>query len=103
MDETAAVRRSAVVEGLLECIEHEAGMGRAACPPTHDPPCEHVDDERDVDEPGPSRDIGEVRDPEPIGRWRAELPVNMITRAWRRAVADRHADRLPTDDTRQAH
>ena len=34
MDETAAARRSAIVERLLERIEDEAGMGRAASPPT---------------------------------------------------------------------
>jgi hypothetical protein len=57
MDETAAVRRSAIVEGLPARIEDEPGMGRAACPPTDDPPCERVDDERDVDEPRPGRDM----------------------------------------------
>ena len=103
MDETAAARRSAIVERLLECIEDEAGMGRAARPPPDDPSCERVDDERDVDEPHPGRDIGEVRDPEHVGRWRAELPIDVITGAWRRAVADRRADRLATDDPRQAH
>jgi hypothetical protein len=101
MDETAAVRRSAIVERLLERIEDEAGMGRAARPPAHDAPCERVDDERDVHEPRPGRDIGKVRDPEHVGRWRAELAVDVITRAWRRSVADRRAHGLPTDDTRQ--
>jgi hypothetical protein len=89
VDETAAMRRSTIMKGLLERIEDEAGMGRAACPPPDDPPCERVDDERDIHEPRPGGDIGEVRDPEHVGRWCAELPVDVITRARRRAVAYR--------------
>ena len=97
------VRRSAIVESLLECIEDEAGMGGAARPPTDDPPCERVDHERDVDEARPSRDIGEVRHPEHVRCRRAELTVDVITRARRRAVADRRAHGLPPNDTCQAH
>ena len=49
MEEAAAARRPALMKRLFEGIEHEAGMGGAACPPTEDPPCERVDDERDID------------------------------------------------------
>ena len=60
MDETAAACRSAVVKGLFECIEDEAGMGRAARSPTYTEPGERVDDERRGDEPGLGRDVGQV-------------------------------------------
>ena len=59
MDETAAARRSAIMKGLLECIEDEAGMGRPACSPANDAARERIDNERDVHEPRPGRDIGE--------------------------------------------
>ena len=61
MDETAAMRRSAIVEGLLQCVENEAGMRSPACPPTRNASSERVDDEGDVNEPGPGRDIGDPK------------------------------------------
>jgi len=102
MDETAAGRLSAIVEGLLECIEDEACMGSAVCPPTDDPPCERIGDEREIHALSPSRDILKSKT-QSIRRGRAELPVDEITRARRRAAADRRGDRLVKDDTRQAH
>ena len=61
MDKTAAVRRSTIVQSLLRCVKDEAGVGSPARPPTDDPARISVDDERDADEPGPGRDVGEVR------------------------------------------
>lgn len=45
---------------LLQGIEDEAGMCRAAGSPANDPPGVGIDDEGDVDEPRPGRDAGEV-------------------------------------------
>ena len=63
MDEAAALDGPAVVERLLQRIEHEAGVGRARHPPADDAPGKGVDDEGDVDEARPGRDIGEVATP----------------------------------------
>ena len=60
MDETAAMRRPTIVKRLFQCIEDEAGMSRPAGPPADDPPSIGIDDEGDVDEPRPGRDVGEV-------------------------------------------
>ena len=46
--------RTAIVDGLLESIEHEAGVRRPRRPPADDLAREGVDDEGDVDEAGPS-------------------------------------------------
>lgn len=46
--------------------------------PGHDPLGEDVDDEGDVDEPGPRTDVGEVGDPGPVGRC-GEVPVQQVT------------------------
>ena len=100
VDETAAVRRSAIMQGLLERIADEAGMDRAACPSPDDAPRERVDDERNLHEPDPSRALGKVRGPKHIGRWGAELPVDVITPARCSTVADRCTDRLAMDDVR---
>ena len=62
-----------------------------------------VDDEGDVDEPCPGRDIGEVRHPKPVRRWREELAVDVIARARCRLVADGRTHRLAPDHACQAH
>jgi len=57
----AAAHRAALAQGLTERVEHEAGMRRARGAPADDPARERVDDEGDVDEAGPSGDIGVSR------------------------------------------
>ena len=64
------------MQRLLQRVEHEAGVGRALTPPADDPPGEGVDDEGDVDEAGPGRDIGEVGHPQRVRPRRLELPVD---------------------------
>ena len=54
----------------------------------------HVGDERDVSEPGPRRDIGHVRDPEPAGRVGGEPPLHEIFRLLVRRVGLRGEDLL---------
>ena len=75
MDQAAAMDGPPVMEGLLQRIEHEAGVRRPAGPPADDPPSIGIDHEGDVDEPGPGRDIGEVRHPQPFGAgaWNCRL------------------------------
>ena len=101
--EPAAMDRPSIMQSLLQRVEHEAGVRRARHPPADDPPGVGVDDEGDVDEAGPGRDIGEVGDPEHIRPWRLELAVDVIQRAWRGLVADRGSDRFAADDPLQAH
>lgn len=50
--------RPAVMKRLLQGTEGEAGMGRPAGPPTDDPPGVGIDDEGDIGEPRPGRDVG---------------------------------------------
>src|SRR5437773_12514100 len=75
------------------------------CPadaPTDDISGEHVDDERHINKPGPCRDIGKIRDPQPVGSWRLELAIDPIERAWSALVADGRALWLAADDALQA-
>ena len=72
-------------------------------PPADDTPGVGVDDEGDVDEARPGRDIGEVRDPQRVRPRRLELAIDVVQRAWRGLVADRGSDRLAADDALQAH
>lgn len=80
MHQPTVVHRSALMQGLLQCVEHEARMGCPRHPPTDDPPSIGIDQEGDVDETRPGRDVGKVRDPEPVRRRRVEHPVDMIGR-----------------------
>ncbi len=52
-----------LMEGLLERVQDEAGMGSPADPPSHDAPRVGVDDEGYIDEPRPRRASSEVREP----------------------------------------
>ena len=83
-----AHRRSglAVVQRLLQGVEHEVGPHRAAHAPAHDAPGEHVDHERHVDEALPGRDVGEVADPQLVGPFGLELPIDPVQRARRLGV-----------------
>jgi hypothetical protein len=92
-----------VMKGLLQCVEHEAGMGCPTDPPAHDPSCVGIDYKGDVDEAGPGRDVGEVRDPQHVRPRRPELAVHVIQRARCGLVADRRAYRLAPDHPLQAH
>ena len=60
VDEAAAPNRPSLMQGLLQRVEHEAGVSRAGETPADDAPREGVDDEGDVDEAGPGHDVGEV-------------------------------------------
>ena len=92
-----------VMQGLLQRVEHEARVGRSAGAPAHDPARIGIYDEGDIDETGPSRDVGEVRDPEHIRPCSLEPPVHMVERAWRLLVAERRADLLAADRPFEAH
>jgi hypothetical protein len=56
MDEAAAPDGPALVQGLLQRVQHEAGVRRAGDTPADDAPRKDVDDKGDIDETGPGRD-----------------------------------------------
>src|SRR5215213_804847 len=101
--ETATLDGSARVKGLLQGIQHEAGVSAPRDPPAYDPTSIGIDHEGHVDEAGPGRDVGEVRDPEHVWARRLELPVDAIERARRGLVADRGPHRLAPHGPLQAH
>ena len=91
INQTAAMDGPAFVDCLLESVQHEAGMGGTADPPSHDITRVDVDHEGHIGEPGPGCHIGKVGDPEPVWRRGMELAIDVIARARRRLVADRGA------------
>jgi hypothetical protein len=70
-------------QGLLQRIEHELGVHGAADAPADDVAGKHIDDEGDVHEPLPGRDIREVGDPELIRALGHELPIDPAGKARR--------------------
>ena len=76
MDKAGSLDRPPLMESLLEGVEHEAGMRRAAGPPADDAAGKDVDDEGDVDEAGPGGDVCEVGNPEPVGRRGSERAID---------------------------
>lgn len=60
MNQTAAMDRAAVVDGLLERVENEAGMGGATDASAHDIASVNVDDEGHIGKASPSCHIGKI-------------------------------------------
>jgi hypothetical protein len=100
--ETTALDRPALVKGLLQGIQHEAGVRRPAHPPADDAPRISIDHEGHVHEAAPGRDVGEVADPQRMRPRRLELPLDPIQRAggW---AGDRGADLPAPHSPLQAH
>ncbi len=93
-----------VINGLLERIEDEVGCQGRRDAPTDDSTGEDVDDDRDVDEATPGRDIREVRHPELIRSRRGEVPIDKIERPIRLGSSvGRRGPGAPADGTGQAH
>ena len=90
--------QTAVMQGLLQCIEHEARVCRPRGTPADDAAGVDVDDEGDIDEARPARHIGEVGDPQRIWPRRIELTLDVVQRRRRGLVADRGADMFAADD-----
>ena len=103
MNEAAAAGRPSVMERLFEGVQDEVGVRRPAGSPADDPPRVGVDDEGDIDEAGPGRDIGKIREPQTVRRGSMELPVHMIQRTESRLVADRCPQRFAPDRPPKAH
>ena len=65
-------------EQYVERVEHQVGAKRVRHPPAHDAPDIGVDDEREVDEPRPGRNVGEVREPRCVRARGLELPADPV-------------------------
>src|SRR3954447_683751 len=87
MDEAAAADGPALVQGLLQRVQHEAGVRAAGDTPADNTPRKDVDDESDIDKTGPRRDVGKVGHPQGVRTRCFELPIDAIERTRRRRIA----------------
>lgn len=65
--------RTALPQRKIERLEHQLGAQMGFHGPAHNLAAEDVEYHREVEEPGPGRDIGDVGDPQAIGLGRAKL------------------------------
>ena len=77
-----------LVQGLLQRVQHKAGVSRAGDTPADDAPCKGVDDEGDIDRTDPCRDAGKVGDPQGVRARRFELPIEAVGRTRGRRIAN---------------
>jgi hypothetical protein len=103
MDEATALERTPVMKRLLQRVENEARMGRAADSPVDYAPSESINHKGDVNEAVPGQDIGEVGDPERVRPRRSDLTVHMIQWAGRGLIAYGRAHGLAADHPLKAH
>lgn len=75
MNQAAPMNRPSIMKRLFQRIESQAGMRRFAGGQADDAPGRGIDDEGNVDEPSPDRDVAEVRHPQPVRRLRPELSL----------------------------
>lgn len=94
--------RLARVKSLLQRVEHEVGMHRAADAPADDAPSKDVDDEGDVDETLPGRDVCEIADPQLVRPLRLELAVDPVKRTRCLGIGNRGTYDLAAHDPTQA-
>ena len=86
VDEATSIGGPSVMKRLLQGIQDKVGVRGPAGSPADDPPSIGVDDEGDVDEAGPGRDISEVGKPKDVRPRGLELTVDVIQGAWRGLV-----------------
>ncbi len=94
VNERAIALRLTGIQSLLERVQNEVGAHRIAHTPPNDAAGKDVDHEGDIQPALPSRNVGEVRDPQLVRPGGAELSIDPIQRAWRVAVADRRSHNL---------
>jgi hypothetical protein len=102
MDQAASGNWPSGMKSLFERIQDEACMCCAADPPANDTAREDINDEGDIDKPCPGRDIGEIRNPEAVRSRCPEVPVHLVTRAWRGCVWHGRTHLLAASNTLKA-
>src|SRR5262249_46876352 len=97
------VCRSALREGHVQRLEDELRAEVRCHRPADDATAPRIEHDGEVEEAGPGWDVGDVRDPEPVGSHGGEVAVHEIGSGARLTIADRRADPLASAHAGQAH
>jgi len=95
MNQTAFGVARRVVESLFQRIERLIAAQRLRYALADDAPSERIDNECDVHETAPRRNVHEVRHPQHIGTHDQEVAVHQIGRAWQLLGRRRCLTRIP--------
>jgi hypothetical protein len=96
------VRRTALRERHVQGIEHELSPQVRCHRPADDAAAPRVENDGEVQEAGPGRDVRDVGDPELIGSGRGEVALDEVRRGPRVLRADRRARPLAATHADQA-
>jgi len=99
VDQSSA--RSSIPQRHLQRIEHQLGSEVAGHAPADHPPAPGVDDDRQVQEPLPGRQVGDVGAPQRIRLADAEVPLDQIVTELGLLVTSRGSDATPATHTPQ--
>ena len=89
-------------EGHVEGIEHEPRAQVVGHGPAHHAAAEGIQHDGEEQEPGPGRDVGDVRDPEPVGCVGAEVALDQVRRRTGARIPCRRPRSLAPADAPQA-
>jgi hypothetical protein len=78
LDQFTSSRRPAIMQHLLQSIEHKSGLGRSGNSPADNAAGKDVDDEGDAGEALPGGDIGEIGNAQSIGLRGTKLPGHSV-------------------------
>ena len=92
---------AALPQRQVERLEHQLRAQMGLHRPAHDPAAENIKHHREVEKPGPGRDVGDIGDPQAIGLRRDEVALDQIGRRPRAAIAHRGVDPLAPADPDQ--
>jgi hypothetical protein len=69
---------SPLLKSHLESIEHELGLEVSVHGPSDDSTAPRIEHDSQIEEAGPRRDVGDVRDPEPVWSRSCEITVHEV-------------------------
>ncbi len=83
--------RPTLPERHFDCFDHQFRAYMLRHRPANDAPTARIEDDREIEEARPRRDICDVRDPEPVGSGRDEIALDEVGRGCHLWAAPRRA------------
>ncbi len=101
MNQLALSRRAAIMQRLLQGMQHKSGLSRSGNAPADNAAGKDVDDKGNSVKSLPGGDIDEIGNPQGIGPSSAKLPIDPVPGARGGRIADRRLHGLAADHPRK--